>query len=318
MSEYSFVLDLIDNKNDTIDNNTNISQIYDHNNTCTINEEELPIQLFDLKQFGNELKEKSEIKNKKYIEYAENISAYDIAVNCIRNVVYKLKNTPIESYADKWLPLSMRSTIGTAIHEYLQSNSSQFTEQEVSLKIPSIRFSGRLDCLINNNVLVEIKSVPYKDYQTIIKKQTPRTNDFYQCMVYKYILENYIQEAKNPDIKIREGSSKPKYNSYNIKYMQFIYVAHDLIAADIEDLSESLKMITTLKQTLNSKKNEFFFITSLNIDTDCCDKYLEYIKTKIQHINYYMDSNKLPPENDPFIDKKCFFCLYNKVCNIRN
>lgn len=315
MSEYAFVLDLINNNEEKNDQNScNLDNITENKINVPDNDD---ITLFDLHKFGNELKTHSEIKNKRYIDNVENISAYDIAVNCIRNVVYKLRSTPIKSYADKWLPLSMRSTIGTAIHNYLQSYSSQFTEQEVSLKIPSIRFSGRLDCLINNNVLVEIKSVPFKDYQTIIKKQTPRVNDFYQCMVYKYILENYLSEAKDEKIKIREGTVKPKYDVYDIKYMQFIYVAHDLIASDTEDISESVKMLTALKQSLNSKKNPFYFISALNINTNSCDQYLEYIKTKIQHINYYMDTNKLPPENDPFIDKKCFFCLYNNTCNIK-
>lgn len=316
MSEYGFVLDLIQNNNSEKINHDNL--IIEEKSILSPPNETTEPKLFDLLVFGNELKEKSKIKNQNYLEYAENISAYDVAVNCIRTVVYKLLKTPIPSYADKWLPLAMRSTIGTAIHEFIQGNSNQFTEQEVSLKIPSIRFSGRLDCLINNNVLVEIKSVAYNDYKKIISSQTPRTDDFYQGMVYKYILENYLEEAKNPNIKVREGTEKPKLNKYDIKFIQFIYIAHDLIAADIEDLSAAIKSITTLKSNLNSRRNQFFFITQLSIDTNCCDKYINYIKTKIDHINYYLQTNKLPPENDPYIDhKKCYFCNYNKICDIK-
>lgn len=272
---------------------------------------------FDTKEFANELKRKSEEKNKKFAAYSENINAYGIAQECISAVVKKILNYPVESYADKWLPLVMRSTIGTAIHDVIQNNTSQFTETEASIKVPSIRFSGRLDGIIGNNVLVEIKSCPYKDYEWIVKNQQPRKSDFYQLMIYKYIIENYIDEIKSHDKKLRTPA--PKLNNYNIDTLQFIYVAHDICAADVETLDEALNSVKNVKKILNSKSNDFFFITSAILDVNCFDPtpYIKYIKSKIDNINYYINHNKLPTKDDPFVDKKkCFFCLYQSTCEL--
>lgn len=310
MSEYSYIADLIG------DSRKEEETIHESNESrATFSSPENT--LFDLQLFGQELYNNSQIKNKNYHEYAENISGYDIAANCIKAVVYKLIKTPIESYADKWLPLAMRSTIGTAIHDFIQTNSKQFTEQEVCLKVPSIRFSGRLDCLIGNETLVEIKSVPYTDYKKILNSQTPRTNDFYQTITYKYILENYLQEIKNPKVQVRRGQ-KPLLNQYNIKNIQYIYVAHDIIAHDIEDLSQALSIIQKLKSNLNSKYNKFFFTTilTLGLEDKDLEPYIKYVDTKIKHINYYLENNKIPPNNDPYINpKSCFFCHYKKICD---
>jgi len=275
---------------------------------------------FNIDKFNQELFEKSSVKNKLYRETIQNISAYDISSGCIRDIFYKLTNTPVESFADKWLPILMRSVIGTAIHEFIQSNSNQFTEHEVALKIPSIRFSGRLDNLIGPNILTEIKSCPYSDYEKIIKTRKPRVSDFYQTMVYKYILEKYIEEARDPNIPIRKGASKPKFEKYDIQTIQFIYVAHDITATDVESFGEILSRIKDLKRLLNSKSNSFFFMTTLIIDSinDVAEKYIEYVENKIKYINYYVDNNIIPPADDPFIDTKaCFFCLYSRgVCDI--
>ena len=174
-------------------------------------------RFFDLDTFINETHIKSRDKNKEAIEKQLYMSAYDVASSCISNIIYKIRNTPIQSYATKWLPVVLRSYLGNAAHAFIQHESKQFTEQEVSLKVPSIRFSGRLDCLINNDVLVEIKSLPYKEYKKIIKNQTPRIGDFYQCMTYKYILENHLDEAKNHTEQTR--TQKPKLDKYNIRYI---------------------------------------------------------------------------------------------------
>ncbi|MFW6219384.1 MAG: PD-(D/E)XK nuclease family protein [bacterium] len=318
MSEYNYVLDLIGDASQEIkeelitkNNDNNFKEVIPDTRPDSI-------KLFDLSCFGRELHTNSQLKNKSYQEYAQNISAYDLGVNCIRTVLYKLTKTPVKSYADKWLPLAMRSIIGSSIHGFIQTNSNQFTEQEVSLKIPSIRFSGRLDCLVNNNVLVEIKSVTYKDYKKIIKKQTPRDDDFYQALVYKYMLENHIQEAKDPNIKIRKGTSKPMLDFYDIKYIQFVYVAHEIMAADVEDLSEALHVMQQTKTMLNSAKNKFYFVTQLAVDATKCEQHINYLKTKLDHILYYLNNNKIPPKEDPFIDsKKCFFCQYNNVCDVK-
>lgn len=284
--------------------------------------EEVPItpqefRPFDISLFRKELQEKSSIKNQLYRESAENINAYDVATCCILDIVYKLTNTPVENFADKWLPILLRSSIGNAIHEFIQKNSDQFSETEISMKIPSIRFSGRIDNLIGPNILVEIKSLPYTDYQKIIKTAKPRIADFYQTITYKYMLENHLQEAKDPNIKIRSGSSKPLLDKYEINQVQYIYVAHDITATDCESFSEMIKRIKDIKKSLNSKSDSFFFMTTLCVPTitDNIKKHIEYVTTKIKYINWYLDNQKLPSHDDPFIDKsKCFFCLYKSIC----
>ena len=280
----------------------------------------LPINYapFNIDGFIKELYEKSSVKNQLYREVIQNISAYDISSGCIKEIIYKLNNTPVESFADSWLPILMRSTIGTAIHEFIQNNTNQFTEREVSLKIPSIRFSGRLDNLIGPNMLIEIKSCPYSDYEKIIKTRKPRVSDFYQAMTYKYILENYINEAKDPNIKIRKGTVKPRFDKYEINTVQFIYVAHDVTATDVDSFGEILERIKQLKRLLNSKSNSFFFITTMTVDVTngVAAPFLEYVDNKIKSINDYMNKQQLPELSDPFIDKKsCFFCTYSKICD---
>lgn len=273
---------------------------------------------FNIDTFIKELYERSSVRNQLYRESIQNISAYDISSGCIREIIYKLANTPVESFADKWLPILMRSTIGTAIHEFIQNNTNQFTEREVSLKIPSIRFSGRLDNLIGPNNLIEIKSCPYSDYEKIITTRKPRVSDFYQSVTYKYILENHLEEARDPKIEIRKGTVKPKFDKYEIKTVQFIYVAHDVTATDVDSFAEILERIKQLKRLLNSKSNSFFFITTMVVDltNGVAAPFMEYVSNKIKAINHYMDIQQLPNMDDPYIDKKsCFFCLYKRICN---
>jgi hypothetical protein len=273
---------------------------------------------FDIATFSQEVADKAENKNKIYAQVASNINAYDVADNCIRQIVYKLSGTPVSSFGDKWLPLSFRSTLGSACHDFIQGISQQFTESEISLKIPSIRVSGRIDNLIGCNVIVEIKSCTYKDYQKIVRDQKPRVADFYQVMTYKYILENYLEESKKQDIKTR--TPKPILNEYKIDTIQFIYLAHDITASDIEDFSVALRAVDVIKKQLNSKNNPFYFITSLVLDTNCFDQepYINFIKDKMTQINWFLDNNKLPPGNNEYVNrKKCFFCHYNPICDIK-
>lgn len=272
---------------------------------------------FNIDTFTQELYQKSAVKNQLYREAIQNISAYDISSGCIREIVYKLNNTPVESFADTWLPILMRSTIGTAIHDFIQNNTNQFTEREVSLKIPSIRFSGRLDNLIGPNNLIEIKSCPYSDYEKIITTRKPRVSDFYQAMTYKYILENYLEEARDSKIEIRKGTRKPKFDKYEINTVQFIYVAHDVTATDVNSFGEILERIKQLKRLLNSKSNSFFFITTMlvNVTNEIAEPFLQYVDHKIKAINDYMDKQQLPSLDDPYVDTKaCFFCIYKKIC----
>lgn len=273
---------------------------------------------FDVATFSREVADKAENKNRVYAEVASNINAYDIADNCIRQIVYKLTGTPVASFGDKWLPLSFRSTLGSACHDFIQGISQQFTESEVSLKIPSIRFSGRIDNLIGYNVLVEIKSCTYNDYKKIVRDQRPRMADFYQVMTYKHMLENHLEEAKNSDIKTR--TVKPALNEYKIDTLQFIYLAHDITASDIEDFSVALEVVKTVKKQLNSRRNPFYFITSLVLDTNCFDQkpYVDFITDKLTQINHFLDNKKLPPGDNEYVNrKKCFFCHYSPICDIK-
>jgi len=272
-------------------------------------------RVFDLDLFIQETYDKNTQKNKDAIENQSYMSSYDIASSCISNIIYKIRNTPIKSYASKWLPIVLRSYLGNAAHSFIQDNSKQFTEQEVSLKVPSIRVSGRLDCLINSDVLVEIKSLPYSEYKKIIKNKVPRINDWYQCLLYKYILENHLDEAKNHIEETR--TQKPKLDKYNIRYIQFIYIVHDIMSSDIESLDEAIACVKHVKEVLNSKHNSFYFTSNLLIDLENYDltSYMAYISGKIQRVNYYLDNNLDVSKDDEYIDTKaCFFCLYPEIC----
>jgi CRISPR/Cas system-associated exonuclease Cas4 (RecB family) len=285
-------------------------------NNDLIDENQKALSPFNVDLFAKEVWKKSDEKGRTYSKLTQNISGYDIAHNCIAMVVYKLLNTPIKSFASKWLPIMMRGVIGTAIHDFIQGTSNQFTELEPTLKVPSIRYSGRLDALIGNNILVEIKSCTYSDYSKIIKKQKPRNEDFYQCMTYKYILENHLNEAKTADVKRR--TQPPALDVYDIDTIQLIYIAHDLSASDVEDFGLMLKKIKQIKKTLNSKSNSFFFMTTLtiNLTEEISKPYIDFVHDKINRINWYVKNNKIPGSDDPYVNKKCFFCLYKDICQI--
>lgn len=315
LSEFNGVLDAIQDSN-------NISATLAGDTGQKIEVEENKIEVvrgvpFDLNVFAQEVYDKSHYKNKGHADNAVNMNAYDIAVNCSRQIVYKLLKTPVPSFADKWLPIVFRAQLGKACHDFVQLQSDQFTEAEVSLKIPSIRLSVRLDNLIGYNVLVEIKSCTYSDYQRIIRNQKPRRDDFMQSMVYKHVLENHLAEAKDPTIKVR--SNKPALDEYKIDTIQFIYLAHDITASDVEDVSEALMLIAKIKKQLKSKNNPFFFMTSLVVDTNAFDQapFMDFIKGKIESINSHFEARKLPAADDEYIVKsKCFFCRYYSVCDI--
>jgi len=314
LSEFNHALDLIGDDPVSDSNSPGTEQITQQEPINTI-EKGVP---FDIKLFAKELHQASDAKGRAYAECTQSISGYSIAHDCILNTVKKILGYPVKSFATSWLPVLMRSTIGTSIHSFIQDYSNQFTELEPSIKVPSIRFSGRIDGIISNHILVEIKSCTYADYQKILKTRSPRKEDFYQAMTYKWILENHLEEAKNPGVKTRTGP--PRQEKYEIDTIQLIYVAHDIMASDIEDFGQCLKSIKDIKKALNSRKNEFFFMTSVVLETSTFDQqpYIDHIERKIKAINYYVDANKLPVKGDEFVDtKKCFFCLYSANCDQR-
>lgn len=270
--------------------------------------------LFDVNTFITDVKNKSEEKNKHRAQYADRITSYSIAHDCIRQVFFQIKKYPIPSYSSFYLPIELKATLGNAVHEFIQTNSTSFTETEASIKVPSIRVSCRLDALINDDVIVEIKSCTFKDFETILKKKKPRDSDFLQVTLYKYLLENHLEEAKQ-QTQIR--TQPPKLDKYHIKYFQFIYVANDILSSEAENLSESLKTVSSVKKMLNSKYNQFYFISpvTINLSTFDITPHYNWIINKINRINYYLNNNKIPPKNDDFVINNCYFCVYKQICN---
>jgi hypothetical protein len=270
---------------------------------------------FDTKAFQTELRNKSIKKNKSYQLYSENISGYDIASGCARSVFFRINNVPTNNYANRWLPVELRCTLGNACHDFLQDNCSTFTEQEVCLKVPSKRISCRLDCLINDDVLVEIKSCNYADLKNIIKTNKPRIKDWYQGALYKYLIENYLDEIKLQ--KPTRGGTIPLLDKYDIKYLQFIYICHEVISADTNNMSEAVKFATNLRKLSNSKKNPFWFIQTMTTDLANIDMNIfeDIIKDKIEYILNALNTNNVPPLDGKYIDKgACFFCIHKTVC----
>lgn len=272
------------------------------------------VELFDIEDFITDLAQISEAKNRESKLMSNNVNSYDIAHNCIREVVFKLQNQPVESYQDVWLPILMRACLGNAVHDFIQTNSKRFTEVEVSTKVPSIRASVRSDALINNNVLVEIKSCTFSDYQKILKSRKPRDADFYQTVFNKYLIENHLAEAKLQKTR----TSPPKLENYKFRYIQLIYVAHDIISADAKSISEALQIAKQVRQMLNSKYNKFHYITTITLDLSQIDMsiYENYVVGKLNAINYHVDNNLIPSMDNPYIQPSaCYFCIYKKVCS---
>jgi len=319
MSNFSGILDLLDEGEDRDNNHISATEANNKINSYIENINTNLTEPFDIELFSEEIKQKSEKENKLRNFYSQTINGYSIGHDCIGSTVLTIQNYPIKSFAHKWLPIVMRAALGNAVHDFIQKNSNQFSEQERSIKVPSIRCSVRLDCLISNNILVEIKSCTYDDYQKILKSETPRIGDFYQTLMYKYLLENYLQEAKSQPLNTLR-TSPPSLDKYNIEKLQFIYVAHDILSSDVESFSQCINIVKQVKKILNSKNNKFFFITTLVIDLKNIniEPHLLYVKNKIDRINWYIDNNKIPDSNDEFVDtKKCFFCLYNYNCPIK-
>lgn len=295
------------------DNTNNKNESYSDKNTKSNNYEP-----FDISKFSKELYENSKKSNCEYFSSVTNISGYDISTECIAYVCYKLMKTPVENLANRWLPLSLRATIGSSIHDFIQSNTSQFTETEISIRVPSIRVSARIDALISNNILVEIKSCTYGDYDKIIKTNQPRKSDFYQAMLYKYILENHLSECK---IQKDTRTQPPILDNYKIDTIQFIYVAHDVYTSECDCINDYIKFAEELRKKFNPKQNQLCFMSSLEIDVSDNEKiapYINYVEEKIKRINHYLDNNKLPNKEDEFIKRdKCYFCVYNNICQVK-
>ena len=320
--DYGSILNGAVTPSPSVDNNTKILASQASNTgqqtSTTQLREAIPgaIKLFDIQEFIDALAEKSANKNASMRKHSVSINSYDIAHNCIREVVFKILNYPVESFEDVWLPIQMRAALGNAIHDFVQSTYPYFTETEVSIKVPSIRASVRTDGIINDNVLVEIKSCTYDDYRKIINSRRPRDADFFQTVYNKYLLENHLEESKKQTTRSRP----PKLDKYDIRYIQLLYVAHDLTSAECKSMSECIDIAKKTKKLLNSKNNPFHYMNVVTIDLNVIDitPHLNYIIAKLNAINHYLNTNTIPPVNDPFISKNCHFCLYKRICSQSN
>lgn len=275
------------------------------------------LELFNVEEFKKHLKFNSAKSNKSFIDNSERLNSYDIVHSCIRNPIFRLLGTPIHDYSDNWLPVKLRTTIGTACHEFLQNTYNSFTENEIYLRIPSLNISVKIDSLIGTNVLVEIKSCSYNDYAKILKSNHARTEDFYQALLYKYLLENHIQEAKTQQIDLKKYTL-PQYDLYDIETIQMIYVCHELFSSDYSSLDQALNESKQLKSQLKSKYNYMWFIKVINYDLKSLNfnSHIEMIKDKIKEANSYLEVKQIPSLDHKYVDKsKCFFCLYKNHCS---
>ena len=276
------------------------------------------ITTFSVSDFQKELKLNSQKNNKHFHNNTDRFNAYDIAHNCIRSVLFRTFKFPLKDYSDSWLPVKLRTDLGNACHTFIQS-SKIFTEQEVYLRVPSLNISTKIDCLINNNVLVEIKSCNYTDYSAIIKNNLPRTKDLYQAVLYKHLLENYLNESSSQVLTSDEIKkyNLPKLKEYDIKVLQFIYVCHELISAEANTIEQDIEFSKRLKKFMNSKNNKFWFIKEIQLDLENfnIEKIENHVVDKLKELKIYYDSKKIPDLNNKYVDPKaCFFCLFKEVC----
>lgn len=296
-----------------IKNNNQLNNPTNETKVEVINNNKIP-NLFNVDLFVEDVKIKTEQINKEQALNTYNISSYAIAHDCIREAFFRILDYPAKSYQNQYVPIRLKATLGNAIHEFIQSHSSIFTELEASIKVPSIRMSCRIDALIDNNVIIEIKSCNFKDYESILKNKKPRDSDFLQVALYKYLLENHLEEAKK---QTNTRTQVPKLDKYNIEYFQFIYVANDILSAESNTLSEALNDVNKVKKLLDSKHNQFYFINTVTLDLKTFDinPYYTWIINKINYLNNYLNNNKIPPLTDPYINNKsCFFCIYKDIC----
>jgi len=295
-----------------------------HTDSSPSNKPTVPVKLFDVGDFRALVKRKSHTKNKTYAAGSiGKISGYSIGHDCIRTTIYKMLGQELSDYSNSWLPLGFRAALGTSVHNYLQdlADGELFSECELTLKVPSKLVSMRLDAMINDDTIVEIKSCSYADYSKIMKTRSPRTGDFYQVVFYRWLLQHHLAEIKQQ--KPTHGGKLPSLPNYDkVRYIQMIYVCHELIAGDDnESMAEAVKFGTNLRRYAkkeNPGPNDFWFILPLTIDTEQIDitKYEDYLTGKLESILEHYNAKRLPDMSNEYVDtSKCFFCGYKSLCN---
>jgi len=179
----------------------------------------------------------------------------------------------------------------------------------------------RLDAMINDDTIVEIKSCSYADYSKIMRTRSPRTGDFYQVVFYRWLLQNHLAEIKQQ--KPTHGGTLPSLPNYdNVKNIVLLYVCHELIAGDDnESMAEAVKFGTNLRRYAkkeNPGPNDFWFILPLTIKTDDIDiaGYEKHLTDKLDAILEHYYAKKIPDMSNPYVDtSKCFFCGFKSICN---
>jgi len=283
--------------------------------------ERLESPLFETAAFKQLVKEDSVSRNRSYARNTTNIGGYDIAHNCIKTTLFRMLGYTPTNYANSWLPLGFRAALGTAVHAYIQDlgEGKIFTESEVCLKVPSKRISMRLDNLINDETLVEIKSCSYADYKKILSSNKPRLGDLHQAIFYKYLLQNHLEEMKLQEPT--RGGARPGLDDYsNIKYIQMIYVCHEIITGESELMSDEVKYATAVRKLAKKESgiSDFWFIAPLVMDLSTFDvaAHEAYLVEKLETIIKYADLKQMPLDNNKFVDNsKCFFCQFKDQCN---
>jgi len=278
--------------------------------------------LFEVSAFRKIVKEESHNKNKTYAGSAVGrISGYSIGHDCIRTTLFKMLNYNITDYSANWLPLGFRAALGTTVHSYIQDlvDGKLFSECELTLKVPSLHLSMRLDAVINDETIVEIKSCSYADYSKMLRSRIPRTGDFYQVIFYRYLLRNHLAEIKKQ--KPSHGGKIPGLDKYNLRYIQMLYLCHEIIAGDSnESMSEAVKFAASLRKYAKQETgySDFWFMLPLTIDTEQIDieKYETHLINKMNSILEHYEAKKIPDFSNPYTDtSKCFFCAFKQICN---
>jgi len=243
----------------------------------------------------------------------KNITAYDIAKECIRKTVFRILGFPMEGIKFHWLPVTLRAEIGNAVHKYVQTKYKGFTEKELTLIVPSKNVWMRADCLIGPTNIIEIKTCSYDEYSGILEKEKPRGADLYQVLIEKYLLENFGNEINENLLK---RGKQLRYSDYKIDYLQFIYVCNELFSAD-KTIDESVRDAKLMKEKLKIGGG-FWFMKVIDIDLKRVNlqKYEERVVSKLNDINRFLRTNNAPPINNEFVDKtQCPFCPWKITCD---
>lgn len=145
--------------------------------------------------------------------------------DCVRKAYYNFKG--LERKISYIYPFEeMVLGVGNLIHDTLQKRL-KFKSEEVTLKIDDypIEISGRYDILLNDDVLVEIKSI-----DAIPKK--PKPEHLWQGAIYSMFLNNNLD--------------------HNLKTLQLLYVARGKFKVELFNYDLSEKVLNNVKNRVDN------------------------------------------------------------------